>query len=137
MADSVIFIVASRTERAHLLVDAVEVVAQIPVVVCAEASQVDLVPSVFQLGFFLLAEVLIDLSNAGVFRSAGAILHVAVEHWDDASAVSWAAGTRDSASIVSCFACVLVSLDAAVTRYPLDGDRFANTVGQLLSDVVD
>ena len=58
MADSVVFIVASRTKRAHLLVDAVEVVAQIPVVVCAEASQVDLVPSIFQLGFFLLAEIL-------------------------------------------------------------------------------
>ena len=100
MADSVVFIVASRTKRAHLLVDAVEVVAQIPVVVCAEASQVDLVPSILQLGFFLLAEILIDLSNAGVFRSTGGILHIAVDHWDNASDGSWAAGTRDSASIV-------------------------------------
>ena len=65
MADSVVFIVASRTERAHLLVDAVEVVAQIPVVVCAEASQVDLVPSIFQLGLFILAEALVNLRNAG------------------------------------------------------------------------
>ena len=137
MADSVIIIVASRTERAHLLVDAVEVVTQVPMVVCAEASQVDLVPSILQLGFFLLAEILIDLSNAAVFRSTGGILHIAVDHWDNASDGSWAAGTRDSASIVGCFVCVLVSLNAAVTRYPLDGDSFANTAGQLLSDVVD
>ena len=82
-----------------------------------------MVPSIFQLGFFLLTEVLVDLSNASVFRSAGGILHIAVDHWDDASDGSWAAGTRDSASIVGCF--VLISLDAAMTRYPLDGDGVA------------
>ena len=129
MADSFILIVASRTEYAHLLVDAVEVVAQIPVMVCAEANQVDLV--------FILAEVLIDLGDAGVFRSAGGILHIAVDHWDDASDGSWAAGTRDSASIVGCFVRVLVSLDAAMTRYPLDGDGVAYAAGQLLSDVIN
>ena len=91
-----------------------------------------MVPSIFQLGFFLLTEVLVDLSNAGVFRSAGRILHIAIDHWDDASDGSWAAGTRDSASIVGCFVRVLVSLDAAMTRYPLDGDRVAYAAGQLL-----
>ena len=137
MADSVIFLVASRAEWAHLLVDAVEVMAQIPVMICAEASQIYLIPSIFQLRFFLPAVVLVDLSNAGVFRSAGGILHVAVDHRDDASDGSRAAGTRDSASIVGCFVCVFVSLDAAMTRYPLDSDGVANAAGQLLSDVVN
>ena len=95
-----------------------------------------MVPSIFQLGFFLLTEVLVDLSNAGVFRSAGRILHIAIDHWDDASNGSWAVGTRDSASIVGCFVRVLVSLDAAMTRYPLDGDG-AYAAGQLLSDVIN
>ena len=103
MADSVIFIVASRTEWAHLLVDAVEVMAQIPVIICAEASQIYLVLSIFQLGFFLLGEVLVDLSNAGVFmfRSSGRILHVAVDHRDDASEESWAAEVRASLAALS------------------------------------
>ena len=67
----VIFIVASGAEWAQFLVNAVEVVAQIPVMICAEASQVNLVPFILQLGFFLLADV--DLSNVGRFGSAGGL----------------------------------------------------------------
>ena len=58
---------------AQFLVNAVKVVAQIPVKICAEASQVNLVPFILQLGLFLLADVLVELSNVGRFGSAGGL----------------------------------------------------------------